>query len=51
MLVGGISSSGYKSYNIITKEIKKGFDFNAIKYSSSKVKLRGFWKVAGLLKR
>ncbi|RXP45397.1 glycosyltransferase [Lutibacter sp. HS1-25] len=51
MLVGGVSSSGYNSYNIITKEIKKGFDFNKIKYAPSKVRFRAVWKIIGLLKK
>jgi glycosyltransferase involved in cell wall biosynthesis len=51
MLVGGLSSSGYKSYQLISKEICKALDRNEIKYSSLKIKLRGFWKVLGMLKR
>lgn len=51
MLVGGLSSSGYKSYQLISKEIAKALDRNDIKYSALKIKLRGFWKVLGLFKK
>ncbi|WP_372745752.1 glycosyltransferase family 2 protein [Lutibacter sp.] len=51
MLVGGLSSSGYKSYQLISKEIAKALDRNDIKYSAIKIKLRGFWKVLGLFKK
>jgi len=51
MLVGGLSSSGLKSYQLISKEIGKALTRNNIKYSSLKIKLRGFWKVLGLLRK
>jgi len=51
MLVGGLSSSGYKSYRLISKEIAKALQRNEIKYSSLKVNLRGLWKVLGLFRK
>jgi len=51
MTVGGVSSSGINSYNIITREIKKAFVQNGINYSSLMVRLRGFWKVFGYLSK
>lgn len=46
MLVGGISSSGVKSYNLATREIKKALLSNEIEFSSTKIDLRLFWKIA-----
>jgi len=51
MLIGGISSSGFSSYQLISKEIKKALNRNDITFSYSKVQLRGFWKIIGYLKR
>lgn len=51
MLVGGLSSSGYKSYQLISKEIGKALSRNSIPFSPLKVHLRGFWKVVGFLKK
>jgi len=51
MLVGGISSSGVKSYIIISKEIKKALDLNNIKYLHLLVLLRVLWKVHELFLR
>ena len=51
MLIGGISSSGFSSYQLISKEIKKALDRNDITFSYLKVQLRGFWKISGFLKR
>ncbi len=51
MLVGGLSSSGYKSYQLISKEIGKALRRNGIAFSTAKVHLRGFWKVVGLFKK
>lgn len=51
MLVGGLSSSGSSSYKLITKEIQKALKMNDIRYSSSKIKLRFFWKIIGFLKK
>jgi glycosyltransferase involved in cell wall biosynthesis len=51
MLIGGVSSSGLGSYRLISKEIKKALTRNNIKFNYSKVKLRGFWKIIGFLKK
>ncbi|WP_405606311.1 glycosyltransferase family 2 protein [Polaribacter sp. Asnod1-A03] len=51
MLIGGLSSSGVSSYQLISKEIKKSLTRNDIKFSYLKVQLRGFWKVIGFLKK
>jgi len=48
MLVGGLSSSGLSSYQLISKEIKKALNRNGIKFSYLKIQLRGFWKLVGL---
>lgn len=50
MLVGGLSSSGYKSYKLISREIKKALELNNIKFSYFKVLLRVIWKLNGFLK-
>lgn len=44
MLVGGASSSGYRSYRIISDEIEKAFKQNQIEFSKNRVKYRIFWK-------
>lgn len=49
MAVGGASSSGLKSYKTITKEIKKAFYQNDIKYNSLKVRFRFLWKILGYI--
>jgi len=49
MLIGGISSSGFSSYHLISKEIKKALNRNDISFSYLKVQLRGFWKLTGFL--
>ncbi|MCG1036552.1 glycosyltransferase family 2 protein [Polaribacter sargassicola] len=51
MLIGGLSSSGVSSYQLISKEIKKALTRNNIKFNYLKVQLRGFWKVIGFLKK
>ena len=51
MLRGGISSSGYKSYKLISREIKKALELNNIKFSYFKVLLRVIWKLNGFLKK
>ena len=51
MLIGGISSSGFSSYQLISKEIKKALNRNNIVFSYLKVQLRVFWKIIGLVKR
>ena len=51
MLIGGISTSGIKSYQLITKEIKKALELNNIKFSYFKVLLRVIWKLNGFVKK
>lgn len=51
MLIGGISSSGYKSYKLISREIKKALELNNIQFSYFKVLLRVLWKLKGFLKK
>lgn len=51
MLRGGLSSSGFKSYTLISKEVGIAFNANKIDYSPLKVHLRVFWKVLGLFKK
>ena len=51
MLLGGLSSSGLSSYQLISKEIKKALTRNNIEFSYLKVQLRGFWKIIGLLNK
>lgn len=49
MLVGGASTSGLKSYSIITKEIGRAFRENGIQYSPVHVNTRIFRKLAGFI--
>jgi len=51
MLIGGLSSSGYKSYRLISKEIMKALIRNGIAFSPLKVRLRGFFKIIELFNR
>ena len=51
MLIGGISSSGYKSYMLISKEIKKALESNDIQFSYFKILLRVIWKLKGFLNK
>jgi glycosyltransferase involved in cell wall biosynthesis len=51
MLVGGLSSSGTASYNLITKEIQKALLMNGIVFSPFKIKMRFVWKIIGFLKK
>lgn len=51
MLVGGVSSSGFDSYKLISKEIQKGLDLNEIPYDAWKIKSRMVWKVIDFLKK
>ncbi|CAD0004601.1 glycosyltransferase family 2 protein [Flavobacterium salmonis] len=51
MLVGGLSSSGSSSYNLITKEIQKALHMNAINFSGLKIRMRFVWKTIGFLKK
>jgi len=49
MLIGGISSSGYKSYKLCSIEIKKALEDNNIQFSYLKILLRILWKLKGFL--
>jgi hypothetical protein len=51
MLIGGVSSSGFKSYKIVSKEIVKALERNQISFNKTKIKLRGFWKIVGFLNK
>jgi len=51
MLVGGLSSSGSSSYELITKEIQKALTMNGILFFPLKIKMRFFWKIIGFLKK
>jgi glycosyltransferase involved in cell wall biosynthesis len=51
MLVGGLSSSGSASYNLITKEIQKALRMNELSFSPFKIKMRFIWKIIGFLKK
>lgn len=48
MAIGGISSSGIKSYIIISKEIVKGLKINGITFSPYKIYFRIVWKIREL---
>ncbi len=50
MLIGGLSSSGISSYNIITIEIQKGLKMNGVKFSPFYIKLRFIWKIFDYLR-
>jgi glycosyltransferase involved in cell wall biosynthesis len=50
MLVGGISSSGYSSYGVITSEICKALIMNEITFSKFRIKIRFFFKIMEYLK-
>lgn len=45
MLLGGLSSSGFSSYRLITKEIKIALSMNDVEYSPLKIHLRFVWKL------
>ena len=51
MLIGGISSSGFSSYRLISKEIGKALLRNDITFYPIKIYLRVFWKLKGFLNR
>jgi glycosyltransferase involved in cell wall biosynthesis len=51
MLIGGLSSSGAGTYQLISKEIKEALTRNNIKFSYVKVQLRGVWKIMEFLKK
>ena len=41
MLIGGVSSSGFNSYRLISKEIVKTLKINNIRHSIFRIQLRG----------
>lgn len=45
MLVGGVSSSGWKSYKKVSEEVKKGLRMNNVSFSSFWIDARVVWKV------
>jgi glycosyltransferase involved in cell wall biosynthesis len=51
MLVGGLSSSGFASYNLITTEIQKALKMNGIAFSSFNIKMRWVLKIIGFFKK
>lgn len=51
MLIGGVSSSGVKSYNIVTTEISKALKNNSVNFSKLILQLRITWKVVELFNR
>lgn len=48
MLIGGVSSSGYSSYKMITEQLFKALKFNDVEFSKWKVRLRFIWKLKEL---
>jgi glycosyltransferase involved in cell wall biosynthesis len=48
MLIGGLSSSGIISYNVITKEICKSLSENNVRYNRLLIRFRLFWKIKEL---
>lgn len=48
MAMGGISSSGLKSYFLISQEICRLLKMNEVAYSSLKIYFRFVWKIKGL---
>lgn len=51
MLIGGISSSGYKSYKIISREIINALSTNQVSYNHLIIKFRIFKKLFSLIKK
>jgi glycosyltransferase involved in cell wall biosynthesis len=51
MLVGGLSSSGSSSYQLISKEIQLALQRNGMTYSPLKIQFRWIWKLMGFLKK
>ena len=48
MLIGGVSSSGFNSYRLISKEIVKALKINNIRHSIFRIQLRGLFKILGV---
>lgn len=51
MLVGGLSSSGFSSYKLITNEIQKALSMNGVVFSPFNIKMRFLWKIIGFFKK
>ncbi len=51
MLMGGVSSSGYRSYKKVSEEIIKALRMNEIPFQAWRIKSRIIWKIFGFLKR
>ncbi|CAL2060714.1 glycosyltransferase family 2 protein [Tenacibaculum sp. 190524A05c] len=51
MAIGGISSSGFSSYKMITKEICKALEMNKVSFVAYKVKYRMVWKIWSFLRK
>lgn len=50
MAMGGISSSGWSSYRLITDEICEALEMNEMRFSKFKVKYRFVWKVWSMIR-
>jgi glycosyltransferase involved in cell wall biosynthesis len=51
MLAGGLSSSGFKSYQLISKEVVASLSSHQLKFSPLAIRLRILWKVFDLVKK
>lgn len=51
MLAGGLSSSGFSSYKLISKEIQKALSMNGVVFSPFNIKMRFLWKIIGFIKK
>ena len=51
MLIGGLSSSGASSYQLITKEIQRALLMNDQSFSKFKIHTRFMWKIFGYLQK
>jgi hypothetical protein len=49
MLVGGLSTSGYHSYKLISSEISTALSINGITFHNWIVKIRFLWKFIGYI--
>jgi glycosyltransferase involved in cell wall biosynthesis len=50
MLIGGLSSSGFNSYKVISKEIKRALTQNNIRFNQMFINFRAIWKILELFK-
>lgn len=48
MLIGGVSSSGFKSYKTVSEEIAKALAVNDISFNQNLINARFIWKIFGL---